>query len=99
MDLTTNSRSAPRRRSEKVIKPIPMPRDVKAWCPLQFAAWSGKVEMVTHLLTLPTVDPSIPDDRGRMPLDATKANRKEDIIQLLETRDLSSQTNCSDVTG
>jgi ankyrin repeat protein len=61
--------------------------------PLQFAARSGKVEMVAYLLSLPTIDPNIADDRGHTPLDAAKANQKDDIVRLLETHLLSSQTS------
>jgi ankyrin repeat protein len=57
--------------------------------PLQFAARSGKVEMVDYLLSLPNIDPTIPDDRGQTPLDAAKANQKDDIVRKLETHHLS----------
>ena len=52
------------------------------------------------LLTLLTVDPAIPDAQGQMPLDAAKANQKEDIVRLLETHNLSPQTaSCDNVTS
>ena len=53
--------------------------------PLQFAARSGKVEMVRFLLQY-NADLTIADDRGQTPLSAAQANNHIDIAQLLQAR-------------
>lgn len=56
--------------------------------PLQFAARSGKVELVQYLLSGPhtkdRIDISLQDDRGKTALDAARANDKQEIVALLE---------------
>jgi ankyrin repeat protein len=52
--------------------------------PLQFAARSGKSDMVQYLLSQPAIDITIQDDRGQTALDAARVNNKQDIVVLLE---------------
>jgi ankyrin repeat protein len=55
--------------------------------PLHFAARSGQTKMVQHLLqTYPDLNRTAKDDRNQTPLDAAKANDKNDIVVLLEQR-------------
>ncbi|CAB9511903.1 Ankyrin Repeat Protein [Seminavis robusta] len=52
---------------------------------LQFAARSGKTDIVRYLLSdHVNADVSIPDDRGKTALDAARVNNKQDIVALLE---------------
>lgn len=53
--------------------------------PLQFAARSGKVEMVEFLLKQQEgIDITMQDDRGQTALDAARVNNKVDIVAILE---------------
>lgn len=52
--------------------------------PLQFAARSGKVEMVQFLLGHSNIDISLQDDRGQTALDAARVNNKQDVVILME---------------
>jgi ankyrin repeat protein len=52
--------------------------------PLQFAARSGKTELVKYLLSLPDIDIHVQDDRGQTALDAAKVNHKQDVVAMLE---------------
>jgi ankyrin repeat protein len=54
--------------------------------PLHFAARSGRVEMVQHLLlTYPSINVMAKDNRGKTALDAARSNNKMDVISLLES--------------
>lgn len=68
----------------EIVRVDPNVKGRQGMTPLQFAARSGRTEMVQYLLSLPNIDISIPDDRGKTALDAAKVNEKEDVVALLE---------------
>eukprot|EP00550_Attheya_septentrionalis_P007375 CAMPEP_0198295330 /NCGR_PEP_ID=MMETSP1449-20131203/27213_1 /TAXON_ID=420275 /ORGANISM="Attheya septentrionalis, Strain CCMP2084" /LENGTH=430 /DNA_ID=CAMNT_0043995609 /DNA_START=113 /DNA_END=1405 /DNA_ORIENTATION=+ len=51
--------------------------------PLHFAARSGQTSVAQYLLSLPQIDVSIQDDRGKTALDAAQSNDKLDIVALI----------------
>jgi ankyrin repeat protein len=52
---------------------------------LHFAARSGCTKMVQYLLSIPGINLSIQDDSGKTPLDAAKANQRNEVVALLQT--------------
>jgi ankyrin repeat protein len=68
----------------KDLKISPNVKGRQGMTPLQFAARSGKTEMVVFFLSQEGIDVDIQDDRGQTALDAARVNDKEDIVVLLE---------------
>jgi ankyrin repeat protein len=54
--------------------------------PLQFAARSGRMEILEYLLSLSSIDVQATDDRGQTALDAARVNQKEEAATALEAR-------------
>jgi ankyrin repeat protein len=52
--------------------------------PLQFAARSGRMEILQYLLSLSSIDVQITDDRGQTALDAAQVNHHEAAVAALE---------------
>jgi ankyrin repeat protein len=52
--------------------------------PLQFAARSGRMEILHYFLSLSSMDVQAKDDRGQTALDAARVNQKEDVVAALE---------------
>jgi ankyrin repeat protein len=50
----------------------------------QFAARSGQMQTLNYLLSLPTLDATLTDDRGQTALDAARVNDKKEALQALE---------------
>lgn len=67
-----------------VIQIDPNVKGRQGMTPLQFAARSGRTQVVSYLLSLPTIDIAIADDRGQTALDAAKVNNKQEVVALLE---------------
>jgi ankyrin repeat protein len=52
--------------------------------PLQFAARSGRMEILQYFLSLSGIDVQATDDRGQTALDAARVNHHEDVVAALE---------------
>jgi ankyrin repeat protein len=59
--------------------------------PLQFAARSGRMEILHYFLSLSNIDVQATDDRGQTALDAARVNSHEDAVAALEAYVLQNQ--------
>jgi ankyrin repeat protein len=59
--------------------------------PLQFAARSGRMEILNYFLSLSSMDVQATDDRGQTALDAARVNHHEDAVAALEAHNPQNQ--------
>jgi ankyrin repeat protein len=68
----------------ETMKVDPNSRGRQDMTPLQFAARSGRVQVLEYLLSLPQIDVSAADSRGQTALDAAKINQHVPVVRALE---------------